>query len=74
MNQKPRVPGVFKNVIAPVQAWLMSQGRCVGCGKDLSSGKVSKGKALERIVCQCGRVFVKDVKNQKYRRAFLNEV
>ena len=30
---------MFKNVIAPVQAWLLSQGRCVGCGTQLPDGK-----------------------------------
>ena len=29
---------MFKNVIAPIQAWLMSQGKCVGCGMPLDKG------------------------------------
>ncbi|MBI2268035.1 MAG: hypothetical protein HYU80_01145 [Candidatus Blackburnbacteria bacterium] len=75
MAQKARIPGVFKNVIAPVQAWLLSQGRCVGCGRDMSQGKKSKHKdGLEKIVCECGRIFVKDIKSSKYRRALLEEV
>lgn len=70
-----RVPRVFKNVIAPVQAWLLSQGRCVGCGRDLVEGKVSKRKdGTEKAACECGRIFIRDPKTQKYRRALLEEV
>lgn len=73
-EQKPRVPGVFRNVIAPVQSWLLSQGRCVGCGKDLSAGKSIKRKdGTAKLVCECGRVFIHE-KTGKYRRALLNEV
>lgn len=70
-----RVPKVFKNVIAPVQAWLLSQGRCVGCGRELSSGKTSKrDEGTQKVVCECGRIFIHDPKNKKYRRALLEEV
>lgn len=65
---------MFKNVIAPVQAWLLSQKRCVGCGRDLSLGKVNKRKdGAEKVVCECGRIFVHDQKTDKYRRALLEE-
>jgi predicted nucleic acid-binding Zn-ribbon protein len=66
---------MFKNVIAPVQAWLLSQGRCVGCGTELSSGKVQKTNHGEKTTCsKCGRIFVKDEKTKKYRRALFEEV
>jgi len=66
---------MFKNVIAPVQAWLLSQGRCVGCGTDLSEGKVSKHENGEKIVCKkCGRIFIKEAGTGKYRRALFEEV
>lgn len=57
---------MFKNVIAPIQAWLLSQGRCVGCGKELGDG--------EKVTCSCGRIFIHDKKTKKYRRALLEEV
>jgi len=60
---------MFKNIIAPVQAWLLSQGRCVGCGKPLA-----KPKDNNLVTCKCGRVFVYDKKTGKYRRALLSEV
>lgn len=68
------IPGVFKNVIAPVQAWLLSQGRCVGCGRGLSAGRRSRRKTGQKVVCECGRVFICDPKTKKYRRALLEEV
>ncbi len=66
---------MFKDVIAPIQAWLLSQGRCVGCGKELDRGKKTGLKdGTEKIVCECGRVFVHDPKTKKFRRALLEEV
>lgn len=66
---------MFKNVIAPVQAWLLSQGRCVGCGTDLALGTVKKTVSGEKITCQkCGRIFMKDTATGKYRRASFAEV
>ena len=54
----------------------MSQGKCVGCGLPLSDGKVKKGKKeTEQITCKkCGRIYVHDMKTNKYRRALLEEV
>jgi len=64
---------MFKNVIAPIQAWLMSQGKCVGCGTDLALGKSKTVKSRVLVTCvKCGRVFVK--KDNKYRRALLSEI
>jgi len=64
---------VIKNAIAPIQAWLMSQGRCVGCGMPLEKADSTKGKLGEKITCKCRRVYVKDSKG-KYRRALIEEV
>lgn len=62
---------MFKNVIAPVQAWLLSQARCVGCGTDLGTGTPSGAK----VTCaKCGRIFIKDGTTGKYRRALFSEV
>lgn len=66
---------MFKNVISPVQAWLLSQGRCVGCGTDLSLGKTSKHDGGIKITCnKCGRIFIKEAATGKYRRALFEEV
>ena len=63
---------MFRNVIAPVQAWLLSQGKCVGCGTVLSLGKSKKTKHGEQVTCKCGRIYIN--KDGKYRRALLEEV
>jgi len=64
---------MIKNVIAPIQAWLMSQGRCVGCSQPLSQGKTEKHKDGTKVTCNCGRIYIKDSK-AVYRRALLTEV
>jgi len=66
---------MFKNVIAPVQAWLLSQGRCVGCGMPLSKGKREERKgSMVKVTCKCGRIFIYNPKTKKYRRALFEEV
>jgi len=64
-----------KNVISPIQAWLVAQGRCVGWGKELRIAKREKrNESTEKATCSCGRIFIYDSKNKKYRRALLEEV
>lgn len=65
---------MFKNVIAPIQAWLMSQGKCVGCGTLLDTTKKQKHKYGEMVTCKCGRIYIKNLKTKSYRRALLNEI
>lgn len=60
---------MLKNLIAPVQAWLLSQGKCVGCGTPLARGKRNGNK----ITCKCKRVYIDEGEN-KFRRAGLDEV
>jgi len=64
---------MFKNVIAPIQAWLLSQGKCVGCGNDLAKGVVKTTSKGTQVTCaKCSRVFFKN--EDKYRRALLSEI
>jgi len=66
---------MFKNIIAPVQAWLLSRGQCVGCGTPLKKAKHLKTKNGNiKIACKCGRIFIHDTKAKKYRRALFEEV
>lgn len=66
---------MLKNVISPIQAWLLSQGRCVGCGRELSEGKTQrKNASSQSLTCKCGRIFIQDLATKKYRRALLEEV
>jgi len=66
---------MFKNIIAPIQAWLLSQGRCVGCGNVLSKGKAEKcvGKT-QKVTCSCGRIFIHNPETKTYRRALFEEI
>ncbi len=67
---------MFKNVISPIQAWLMGQGKCVGCGLPLADGNKKKyNKDSDQITCKkCGRIYINNLKTKKYRRALLEEV
>ncbi len=65
---------MFKNVIAPIQAWLLSQGKCVGCGTLLSKAKRKKHAKGEQVTCKCGRIYIHDAETKRYRRALLEEV
>lgn len=66
---------MLKNIIAPVQAWLLSRGQCAGCGTPLFRGKKVKRKdGTEKVTCKCGRIFIHDPDTGKYRRAFFEEV
>lgn len=66
---------MFKNIIAPVQAWLLSRGQCVGCGMPLEKGtKGSSKKGEPTLTCKCGLIFIVDSKNNTYRRALLSEI
>lgn len=66
---------MLKNIVAPIQAWLLYSGKCVGCGKPLDKYKkiALKGKT-EKVICKCGRVYIFDKETKKYRRALIKEV
>lgn len=65
---------MIKSVLAPVQAWILLQGKCVGCGKNLALGKkINLKNNTSKVVCSCGRIFIFSKKTGKYRRAHLNE-
>jgi len=66
---------MLKNVIAPIQAWLLSQGRCVADGQPLDKGEKEKRKdGTFKVTHSCGRIYIYDPKTKKYRRALLEEV
>jgi hypothetical protein len=62
---------MLKNMLAPVQAWMLSQGKCVGCGKVLEK---KDGSGVVRIDCSCGRIYMYDIVSRKYRRALEHEI
>lgn len=63
---------MIKNLIAPIQAYLLSQGRCVGCGAHLKKGIQKDVRGLTTVTCKCGRIFIKN--QNRYRRALFSEV
>ncbi len=65
---------MLKNIIAPVQAWLLSQKRCVGCGMPLAKGVKDKKGKFATFTCKCKRVYVYDETKKTYRRALINEI
>ncbi|MBL7078209.1 hypothetical protein ISS42_00950 [Candidatus Shapirobacteria bacterium] len=66
---------MFKNVISPIQAWLLSQSRCVGCGRPLNKGRKSENKqGMNKVTCGCGRIFIHEKEKGRYRRALFEEV
>jgi predicted nucleic acid-binding Zn-ribbon protein len=66
---------MFKNIIAPVQAWLLAKGQCVGCSMPLDKGyREPLDDKHGKITCKCGRIFIYETKTKKYRRALFQEV
>jgi len=66
---------MLRNVIAPIQAWLISQGRCVADGQPLDKGKSEKKPdGTIKITHSCGRIYILNPNTKKYRRALLEEV
>ncbi|MFA6250644.1 MAG: hypothetical protein WC686_04025 [Candidatus Shapirobacteria bacterium] len=65
---------MFKNLISPIQAWLLSQKRCVGCGADLTKGSRKDVQGKMTVTCKCGRIFIHDTSKDTYRRALFDEI
>ncbi len=66
---------MLKNVIAPIQAWLLSQSRCVADGQPLTKSlKTEMKDGKFKVTHSCGRIYIYDPKGNKYRRALLEEV
>jgi len=65
---------MIKNLISPIQAWLLSQKRCVGCGTPLNKGKKKAVRGQTTVTCRCGRIFIYDKNKKIYRRALFDEI
>ena len=65
---------MIKNLITPIQAWLLSQKKCVGCGTALSKGDRKLVRGQTTVTCRCGRIFIYDKDKDSYRRALFDEV
>lgn len=58
----------------PVQSWLLSQKRCVGCGMSIEKGEKREGKKGAITLCKCKRIYIYNKTEDTYRRALLTEV
>lgn len=65
---------MIKDLIAPIQAWLLSQKRCAGCGTALSKGTRKPVRGQITVTCRCGRIFIYDESKKTYRRALFDEI
>lgn len=65
---------MIKKIVAPIQAWLLSQKKCVGCGAPLSKGVHKEVRGKMTVTCKCGRIFIHDEKKDTYRRALFDEI
>jgi RNase P subunit RPR2 len=65
---------MIKNLITPIQAWFLSQKRCVGCGTALSKGVRKDVRGQITVTCHCGRIFIYDESKKTYRRALFDEI
>ena len=65
----------IKQLIAPIQAWLLSRGQCVGCGMPLSkAARKQRSDGKLQITCKCKRVYILDPEKNQYRRAVISEI
>jgi hypothetical protein len=63
---------MFKQLLVPVQKWLLNHNQCVGCGRPLKMGRTAEKKGHTLVFCKCGRIYIKQ--DDKYRRALFEEV
>ncbi|MEX2028719.1 MAG: hypothetical protein WD988_04450 [Candidatus Curtissbacteria bacterium] len=62
-------------MLAPVQTWILLQGKCVGCGRTLAQGrKTERGDNTQQVTCTCGRIFIFDKRRGKYKRASTEDI
>jgi len=66
----------FKKLVEPLQMWLLSNGRCVGCGKELLKVGKQKNKKNQKvlIICECQRAYIYQKNNKEFRRALNKEL
>ncbi|OGD83153.1 hypothetical protein A2165_01260 [Candidatus Curtissbacteria bacterium RBG_13_40_7] len=65
---------MFKRMLAPIQAWVLLQGKCVGCGRSLSlAKKIEKPDNTQKVICACKRIYIFDKRKGRYHRAGFEE-
>jgi len=64
---------LWQQIVAPLQQWLLEQGRCVGCGTLLSSRKSETKSGGEVIACSCGESYLYLPKTHLFKRLTPNK-
>jgi len=66
---------ILKQIIGPIQQWLLEEGKCVSCGGSLAPHfKRSHVEAgAEVISCPCGQVYLYLPKAKLYKRLSANK-
>jgi hypothetical protein len=60
-----------KNVVQPIQDWLLSRGKCVTCGRDLLLQKRKRLNGHYLVSCACRKHFLYDPKNFSFEKAYV---
>jgi hypothetical protein len=58
-----------KKLIEPIQEWLLSQGRCSGCGRSLEECEGQWYDSMMMILCACHRIFMYNPDLDVYQRS-----
>lgn len=61
-------------IITPIQDWLLSEGKCVGCGRSLDRVGRERKNGHSFVTCVCRRVFVWEPERESFRRANLEDI
>ncbi len=64
---------VARQIIAPIQQWLLEQGKCAVCGGELPRGKKITGEKGERVTCSCGQAYLYLPEAKLYKRLARNQ-
>lgn len=60
---------MFRNIVLPMQAWLLVQKQCTSCGRSLEKSKKRRPKnGIVKVFCRCGQAFIYDKQTKKYQR------
>ncbi|HUV72332.1 MAG TPA: hypothetical protein VMW25_04930 [Clostridia bacterium] len=59
---------IQRQIVAPLQQWLLEQGRCVVCGQGLSKGSREKVSGGVVVGCSCGQQYFYLPKGKIYKR------
>ncbi|OGM22217.1 hypothetical protein A2961_02460 [Candidatus Woesebacteria bacterium RIFCSPLOWO2_01_FULL_39_21] len=56
------------NIILPLQKWLLTHEKCIGCGRKLALNGHKDNKGNRIAVCECKKMFVWVERTGSYRK------